>query len=146
MERGQGGAGWGGAAGKTQREGGHTRRLTTHPSSCALKGGFQPAEGSRASMQSRLSGQGWLIPERGHTFQSFPSKLARQTRSRGLRGSRGSGWGECYWDRAPPLEDLRSAAGSSSCLTGPHDHLPSSCLVKTSNKQSHVFPYEPCTL
>lgn len=71
----------GGAGGKTQREGGHTRLLTTHPSSWAVKGAFQPPEGSRASMQSQLSGQGWLIPERGHTFQSFPSKLAKDRHS-----------------------------------------------------------------
>lgn len=79
--KGAGGCGVGGEE-EEDAEGGRSHRLlTAHPSSWALKGAFQPPEGSRASMQSQLSGQGWLIPESGHTFQSFPSKLAKDRHS-----------------------------------------------------------------
>lgn len=44
---------------------------------------FSPmrAAGPQCRPPSQLSGQGWLIPERGHTFQSCPSKLAKDRHS-----------------------------------------------------------------
>ena len=72
-------AGWGGQEGRCRGKEVTHGCSATQPSSWALKGAFQPP--------SQHSGQGWLIPERGHAFQSFPSKLAKDRHSHvGCRG------------------------------------------------------------
>lgn len=107
-------------------------------SSTSLKRAFQPAEGTKGLIAGPTLG---LIPERGHTFQSFLEPMSR--RKKGRLGLEGLGWGGGgVWSGTRETPVLLHVLLSPRC--GFTSVYPSPSVIKTSNKQLGIFTYERC--